>query len=68
MKRKPKIAIGTCNRCGGNVYPDTIKGYVAYCPTCDESMYGFEITRFSEKEKTALKDLTSVKDVEKSLN
>jgi formamidopyrimidine-DNA glycosylase len=42
-----------CNRCGGFVRKETVKGlrkeYPFYCPTCDENMYRFETYKAKKK-------------------
>lgn len=36
--------IGHCPHCGDYVYKTIVEDYTGVCPTCDENMYGFEIT------------------------
>lgn len=40
-----EASIGTCNRCGGPVFPESEAIDIeAYCPTHDESLYSVEFT------------------------
>lgn len=50
-KNKP---IGTCNRCGGYVYPtDTVSEYEypGYCPGHDEDLFEMEFTPLEEEDE-----------------
>jgi len=41
--------IGYCNKCGDYAYQTTVSDYTGVCPTCDENLYQFEITKLDVK-------------------
>lgn len=39
----------TCNRCGHLCKPSKVDGYAYECRNCDEDMYSFEVTEYTDK-------------------